>query len=169
MINGLEYLQISKENSNSHRRCSVKKGVLRNFAEFPGKHLCQRLFANKVESARPETLSKKSLQYRCFPVNFAKFLRTAFLQNTFTRLLLRKENYRAIWMKYQPLISLRVRVYSPGDIGEYGFTLSHAINLICVFQLKNLYTTLSHFMPLVYFNIPGKHQKTRKCQKHLAF
>ena len=27
---------------SSHRRCSVKKGVLRNFAKFIGKHLCQR-------------------------------------------------------------------------------------------------------------------------------
>ena len=26
------------------QRCSVKKGVLRNFAKFTGKHLCQRLF-----------------------------------------------------------------------------------------------------------------------------
>ena len=32
----------------SHRRCSVKKGVLRNFAKFTGKHLCQCLFFNKV-------------------------------------------------------------------------------------------------------------------------
>ena len=34
------------------------------------------------------TLSKKKLWYRCFPVNFAKFLRTPFLQNTSWRLLL---------------------------------------------------------------------------------
>ena len=27
-----------------------KKGVLRNFAKFTGKHLCQRLFFNKKES-----------------------------------------------------------------------------------------------------------------------
>ena len=33
---------------SSHLRCSVKKGVLRNFAEFTGKYLCQRLFFNKV-------------------------------------------------------------------------------------------------------------------------
>ena len=32
----------------SHRRCSVKKGVLGNFAKFTGKHLCQRLVFNKV-------------------------------------------------------------------------------------------------------------------------
>ena len=30
------------------RGCSVKKGVLRNFAKFTGKQLCQRLFLNKV-------------------------------------------------------------------------------------------------------------------------
>ena len=29
------------------QRCSVKKGVLRNFKTFTGKHLCQSLFFNK--------------------------------------------------------------------------------------------------------------------------
>ena len=33
---------------SSHQRCSVKKGVLRNFSKFTGKHLCQCLFLNKV-------------------------------------------------------------------------------------------------------------------------
>ena len=33
---------------------------------------------NKVARFRPATLSKKRLWYRCFPVNFAKFLRTSF-------------------------------------------------------------------------------------------
>ena len=64
-------------------RCSVKKGVLRNFAKFAGKHLCQSLFFNKVAGLR--------LWHRCFPVNFAKFLRTPFLQNTLWRLLFRFE------------------------------------------------------------------------------
>ena len=53
-----------------------KKGVLRNFAKFTGIHLCQRLFFNKVAGLRPETLLKKSLWHRCFPVNIAKFLKT---------------------------------------------------------------------------------------------
>ena len=30
-----------------------KKGVLRNFAKFTGKHLCQSLFFNKVAGLRP--------------------------------------------------------------------------------------------------------------------
>ena len=33
------------------RRCSVKKGVLRNFAKFTGKHPPQSLFFNKVAIA----------------------------------------------------------------------------------------------------------------------
>ena len=53
-----------------------KKGVLRNFAKFTGKHLCQSLFSNKVADLRPTTLLKKRLWRRCFPVNFVKFLRT---------------------------------------------------------------------------------------------
>ena len=69
-----------------HQRCSAKKGVLKNFTKFTRKHLCQSLTFNKV--ARPATLFKKGLWHRSFPVNFAKFLRTLFLQNTSGRLLL---------------------------------------------------------------------------------
>ena len=39
---------------------------------------------------RPVTLLKKKLSRRCFPVNFAKFLRTSFLQNTSGQLLLKE-------------------------------------------------------------------------------
>ena len=59
-----------------------KKGALRNFAKFTGKHLCQSLFFNKVAGLRPATLLKKRLWHRYFPVNFAKFLGTPILQNT---------------------------------------------------------------------------------------
>ena len=71
-----------------HLRCSVKKGVLRNFTNFTGKYLCQRFFFNKVAGHSPETLLKKSLCHRCFTMNFAKLLRTPFLKNTSGRLLL---------------------------------------------------------------------------------
>ena len=42
---------------SSHRSCSVKKGVLRNFAKFRGKQLCQSLFFNKV-FIKKETLAQ---------------------------------------------------------------------------------------------------------------
>ena len=56
-----------------------KKGVLRNFTKFTGKHLCQSLF---FKSLRPATLLKKRLWHRCFPVNFVKFLRIPFWKNS---------------------------------------------------------------------------------------
>ena len=83
---------IKRERQNSHRRCSITKGVLRNFAKFSGKHLCQSLSFNKVAGLRPASLLKKTLWRRCFPVNFAKFLRTNSLQNISKRLLLDKED-----------------------------------------------------------------------------
>ena len=39
-------------NRSKHRRCSVRKGVLRNFAKFTEKHMCQSLFFNKVADCR---------------------------------------------------------------------------------------------------------------------
>ena len=74
---------------SSHGRCSVKKGVPRNFAKVTGKHLCQSLFLNRVAGHMPATLLKKRLWHRCFYGNFAKFLATPFLQNTSGRLFLK--------------------------------------------------------------------------------
>ena len=54
-----------------------RKGILRNFAKFTGKHLYQNLFVNKVVGCA--TLLKKRLLQWCFSINFAKFLRTPFL------------------------------------------------------------------------------------------
>ena len=64
---------------SSHRRSSIEKGVLKTFAKFTGKHLCQSLFFNKVADLRPATLSKKRLWHRCFLLNFAK--NTYFTEN----------------------------------------------------------------------------------------
>ena len=44
---------------SSHQRCSVRKGVLRNFAKFIGRHLCQHFFFNKTADPRPATVLKK--------------------------------------------------------------------------------------------------------------
>ena len=71
---------------HSFQRRFMKNGVLKNFAKFTRKHVC--LFFNKVASLRPATLLKKRLWQRYFPANFAKFVRTTFLQNTSERLLL---------------------------------------------------------------------------------
>ena len=75
-----EVASYSKARS-SHQRCSIKKGVLR---ETP---VPESLY-NKVAGLRPAILLKKRLRHWCFHVNFTKFLRTTFLQNTLGRLLL---------------------------------------------------------------------------------
>ena len=78
-----------------------KKGVLKKFAKFAGKRLYRNLL-NKIAGLRPATLLRKRLRHRYFPVNFAKFLRTAILQNTSGRLLLKIKEQRT-WILFQCL------------------------------------------------------------------
>ena len=63
---------------SSHQRCSVKQGVLRNFAKFTGKHLRQNLFFNKVAGAACNFIWKETLErkrefclLRCINLSFA--------------------------------------------------------------------------------------------------
>ena len=65
----------------SSHRCSVKKGILKNFANFTGKHKCWSLL-------QARNFIKKKLQHWCFPVKFAKILRTSILKNICERLIL---------------------------------------------------------------------------------
>ena len=60
------YLRQDLTHRSSHWRCSIKKGVLKNFLNFTGKHLFQSLFC-----------SKKKLWHGYLLENFAKFLRFA--------------------------------------------------------------------------------------------
>ena len=85
------------DNRSSHQRCSIKKGVLRNFAKFLRKRLCQSLFFNKVAGLRAAILLKKRLWHTCFPMNFAKFQTAPFLQNTSWRLLLMQSNFLSLY------------------------------------------------------------------------
>ena len=73
---------------SSHRSCSVRRGVLRNFAKFTRKHMCQAPFFKKCCRQKTCNFIKKRLRHMCFPLNFAKFLRTPFSQNTSGQLFL---------------------------------------------------------------------------------
>ena len=46
---------------SSRLEVSCRKGVLRNFTKFTGKHLCQNLFFNKVADIRPTNLLEMRL------------------------------------------------------------------------------------------------------------
>ena len=67
---GLHIIPISLLYRSSRPEVFCKKGILRNFSKFTGKHLCQRLFLNKLQALvffnkvaclRPATLFKKRL------------------------------------------------------------------------------------------------------------
>ena len=42
------------------KRCSIRKGVLRNFTKFTGKHLCESLFFNEVAGLKNTFLQNTS-------------------------------------------------------------------------------------------------------------
>ena len=83
----IENVQTQKTAQKQSPRCVLWKRCFRNFTKFTGKHLYQSLFLIKFQKA-PATLLKKGLWYRCFPVNFAKFLRTPFFTEHHRWLLL---------------------------------------------------------------------------------
>ena len=71
------------------QRCSVKK-VFSEILQNSQENNCARApFLMKVQALglRPAALLKKRLWYRCFLVNFAKFLRTSFLTKHLRQLL----------------------------------------------------------------------------------
>ena len=64
---------------SNHRRCSLKKGVQKNFAKFTWKYLCQSLFFNKVTGLKPATLLKKRrLWHKFFPFEFCEIFKKKF-------------------------------------------------------------------------------------------
>ena len=70
---------------NSHRTCSTKKGVLKNFTKFTGKHLCQSLFFNKILGQSTWTTASVAYQ-KVLGIEFSKLEKKA-------RMNTRKPNY----------------------------------------------------------------------------
>ena len=70
---------------SSYPRCTVQKVVLKNFANFTGKHECWSLFLIKLQGCN---FIKKNFRRSCFSVRLAKFLRKPFFKNICEWLLL---------------------------------------------------------------------------------
>ena len=63
------------------QRCPVKKAFL-EVLQNSQKNTCVRvsfLIKSQAIGLKPPTIIKKRLWHECFPVNFAKFVRTTFL------------------------------------------------------------------------------------------
>ena len=74
-------LNIHKTFKSNHRRSSIKKAVLKNFAILRRTPVLESLF-NKVAGLQAFNFIKKRLYHRCFSVNIAKFFRTPILKKT---------------------------------------------------------------------------------------
>ena len=120
-----------------------KKGVLKNFAKLTGKHLCQTLFFNKVT-----TLFKKRLWHRCFPVTFAKSLRTPFLRSNSGVLLLHSTLFMICWTSNKFLPS-SVKELQHNNLIKYYLDLGlFAKSLpISIFWSKPLYEIYGKVLP----------------------
>ena len=84
-----------------------KKGILKNFAKFTEKQLCQSFFFNKAAGLRSVTLLKKRLWHKCFSVNFAKFLGTPFFTEFFT------EHLRWLLLLLFPMNQTNIKILFP--------------------------------------------------------
>ena len=72
---------------SSHLMCSLREGVLRNFAKFTGKHLCQSLQAEACNFIKKETLAQ------VFSFEFCEFSKNTFFTIT-------SENWNSHTMYY---------------------------------------------------------------------
>ena len=91
------------KNKGSHKRCSIKKVVLNNFAIFTEKHLCWSLFLIDFN---------KKLQRKYLHVNIAKVLRTPILNNICLRLLLKKISiFNNFYLYFHLLLHISRRTY----------------------------------------------------------
>ena len=114
------------ENKVTQQKLFSKKGVLRNFAKFTGKHQWQSLFFDKVAGlfGRPATLFKKKLWHRCFTANFTKFLRAPFLT----------EHFRWLWNSTFSWFAYQVKVAN--------HCLLHQKSVITVSSVKRIRTSM---------------------------
>ena len=82
-VNCQQYHHLKRDNFDHtdavSQRCSVKN-LLLEITQNSQENICARVcFFDINTGLRTATLLKKRLWHRCFPVNFAKFLRTPFL------------------------------------------------------------------------------------------
>ena len=116
-----------------------KKGFLRIFAKFTEKHLCQSLFLNKVAVLRPAILLKKRLWYRCFPENFAKFLRTPFFIEYLRwhkRIISQTKNKFTNKELFSPTVNLLSKFFHQGNRSHVFYKKNFLKNFAGVFLNK---------------------------------
>ena len=89
-----------RSSRSSRRRCSVKRACL-NISQISQENTWSECFLIKLQTFKLCNFIKKRLQHKCFPVKFAKSIRTLILKNICKRLLLfLKNKCSAMWLMY---------------------------------------------------------------------
>ena len=98
---------------SSHWRCTVKKVFLK-ISQISQENVFVGVSFNKIEGLKTWNFIKKRLQGRCFPLKFARFLRTLILKKICERLLLSSLPHLAWYVgTYESTISIiRTHVWS---------------------------------------------------------
>ena len=118
-------------NRSSHWRCPVRKGVLRNFAKFTGKQLCQSASVLTNELLHVYVLSKFLFKPLFFPAKLSF--------SYFRQVNLMKSSYKMV--KQNPMII-------------FGLKMSHNL------RSQSLYHSLSLVVPLVRLFINNRKTET---------
>ena len=143
----------SSRGSRKHLRCSAINffvtEVLRKFAIFIGKHLCQGLFLIKIQACFIQKQSfvlifngfymkqtcnfiKKRLQHKCIPMNIAKFLKTPFFKEHRKWLIL----FFLSLLYKRPCTFLSLLVLFPSTCGAVWWTSQQVLLIQWDFQLQ---------------------------------
>ena len=122
----------------------LKVNVVKNFAIFTGKHLCQSF------SLQVCHFFEKKLQRSCFSVNIARFLRKVFLQNT---------SDGCFWQIILIMLYHNFYYYFPIGDNRRNKLIIHYVNsadifrksiAYCLYSLLNDLPTSSKHFPILY-------------------
>ena len=125
--------------------------VLKNFAKFTGKHLCRSLFVNTDAGLRPISLLKR-LWHRCFPLNFAKFLRTPYLQSTSSGCFCKNMEYKYIIFFVHFMNDLTCRINNSNPVWTVAAAVSQ-IFLVAFYEPRLKIYGNREFFRNVYKNL----------------
>ena len=118
-------LFVVADNRSSHQRCSIKKGVLRNFANFTGKNLCQSLFFNKG-------FNKKETLAQVFSCEFCEISETTFS----TEHLWKTNNFKISFT----LLTSQLAMLFPLTSASQSFEI-HYLEIDFIARLSNQYNS----------------------------
>ena len=163
---------------------SFKVGVLKNFANFTGKHLCWRLFLIKLQAFRPATLLKRDSNTGVFQ-KICKIFKNIFFTEYFRGLLLCNLNPKMeipiflilnflgtqkrilvdkiYWKPYLKHLKL-VKIgdfwnCAPSDPNEIIFRYDLLLHFIHIIRFNNFYISSISFAPTTFASSPYLIQK----------